>query len=222
MSSTVSHTNAAEGAIHFRYRLAAPIGDVQIDRGDFERLRAWRMILKRLKLIGRDARRYDGYAYGNLSVRDANTVRFFITATQTSDAPRLRAGDLVRVDAWDADRFEVVATGTRAPSSESITHGMLYEADPSIRWVMHVHAPVIWSAAARLDLPTTGAEVAYGSQAMAASVAALLARHRARPLLFATLGHGDGVFVCGGTANDTGTALVRALADATSLEHRQS
>jgi hypothetical protein len=33
-------------------------------------------------------------------------------------------------------------------------------------------------------------------------------------LLFATLGHEDGVFACGAAADDTGGALVRALADA--------
>jgi len=213
-----THAGAAEGAIHFKYRLAAdPDASAEIE--DFGRLRAWREILKQLKLIGRDRRRYDGYAYGNLSVRDRATGRFFVTASQTSDARLLRPDGLVRVDGWDAERFEVMATGSRPPSSESITHGMIYAADSEIVWIMHVHAPTIWHCAATLGLPRTPADVPYGSPAMADAVAALLARQRERPLVFATLGHHDGVFACGATANETGCAILRALADATSQEN---
>ena len=171
--------------------------------------------MKQLNLIGRDPRRYDGFAYGNASVRDiAAPNRFFITASQTGGAPRLIAEHVVRVDAWDAQRFEVEATGSRAPSSESISHGMVYAADASIVWIMHVHSPSIWRAAARLDLPVTAQDVPYGSPAMAQAVAELTRCHVARPLVFATLGHEDGVFACGGSADDTGAALVRVLTSA--------
>ena len=83
---------------------------------------------------------------------------------------------------------------------------MVYAADAGIDWIMHVHAPVIWRAAARLELPTTPHDVAYGSPAMANAVGALLKRHATRPMLFATLGHEDGIFACGASADDTGAA----------------
>lgn len=205
----------SEGAIRFRYVLREPDAADVLGADRFERLAAWRQILKQLKLIGRAAGRYDGFAFGNLSVRDdTNAARFFITASQTGGARRLLPQHVVRVDAWNARRFEVTATGAASPSSESITHGMVYAADARIDWIMHVHAPVIWRAAARLDLPTTAADVEYGSPAMANAVGVLLERHATRPLLFATLGHEDGVFACGAAADDTGGALVRALADA--------
>lgn len=202
----------AEGAIRFRYRLTAARAADALDARCFERLADWRRILRNLALTGRDPTRYDGYAYGNLSVRDAaNPSRFFVTASQTGGAPRLIADHVVRVDAWDARRFEVDATGAQAPSSESITHGMVYAADPAIAWIMHVHSPAIWRNAARLELPTTAADVEYGSPAMAQAVAALARRHTRRPLVFATLGHEDGVFACGETADATGAALIRVL-----------
>jgi ribulose-5-phosphate 4-epimerase/fuculose-1-phosphate aldolase len=204
-----------EGAIRFRYVLRAADVTDALDAERFKRLAAWRQILKQLKLIGRAARRYDGFAFGNLSVRDTtNSARFFITASQTSGAPRLLRRHVVRVDEWNARSFEVVATGAAPPSSESITHGMVYAADARIGWIMHVHAPVIWRAATRLGLPATPAEVEYGSPAMASAVGVLLERHSARPMLFATLGHEDGIFACGASADDTGAALIRALADA--------
>ncbi len=65
-----------------------------------------------------------------------------------------------------------------------------------------------------MRLPATPEDVAYGSPAMANAVGVLFKRHAARPMLFATLGHEDGIFACGYSADDTGAALVRALADA--------
>jgi hypothetical protein len=49
---------------------------------------------------------------------------------------------------------------------------------------------------------------------MANAVAALLRQHRQRPLAIATLGHEDGVFASGASANGTGAMLVQTLADA--------
>lgn len=205
---------AAEGAIHFRYRLTNPrVGD-RLDDERFERLAAWRQILKQQKLIGRDRRRYEGFAFGNLSARDPHDpLRFFVTASQTGGTGLLHRKHITRVDRWNAERFDVDATGALPPSSESITHGMVYEADAQLEWIMHVHSPAIWRAAARLKLPVTAADVPYGSAAMAAAVGALMRKHLERPLVFATLGHEDGVFACGASANATGGALLCILAD---------
>jgi ribulose-5-phosphate 4-epimerase/fuculose-1-phosphate aldolase len=209
---TATSTRQTEGAIRFRYRLTAARAADLLDARRFERLAAWRGILKKLALIGRDPNRYDGYAYGNLSVRDhAQPTRFFVTASQTGGAPRLIADHVVRIDACDVERFEVDATGAQPPSSESITHAMVYAADAGVDWIMHVHSPAIWRDALRLQLPTTAADVEYGSPAMAKAVDALAHHHMRRPLVFATLGHEDGVFACGATADETGAALLRAL-----------
>ena len=205
----------AEGAIQFHYTLDAPGPIDALDAERFAQMAAWRTILRQLDLIGRDPTRYDGFAYGNLSVRDhADPHRFYVTASQTGGDPSLARSHLVRVDRWNAERFEVFATGVAPPSSESITHGMLYAADPSIAWVMHVHSRAIWRNAQRLELPVTDANVTYGSSAMANAVAALLRKQRKRPIAFATLGHEDGVFVSGTSADETGALLVRTLAAA--------
>lgn len=206
-------TTAAEGAIRFRYTLAVPGNADAIDDEPFGQLTAWRTILRQLDLIGRDPHRYDGFAYGNLSVRDqADPQRFYVTASQTGGDAHFDRAQLVRIDRWNAERFDVYATGVAPPSSESITHGMVYAADPTIAWVMHVHTPIIWRKAGQLALPVTAEDVPYGSPAMANAVSTLLREDAGRPLAFATLGHEDGVFVCGATAHETGTWLVRTLA----------
>jgi len=209
---TTTSTQQAEGAIRFRYRLTTARETDALDAQRFSRLGGWRRVLKTLALIGRDPTRYDGFAYGNLSVRDrADPTRFFVTASQTDGAPKLVPDDVVRIDAWNVERFEVDATGAHPPSSESITHAMVYAADARIDWIMHVHSPAIWRSATSLKLPTTATDVEYGSPAMAEAVDTLTHRHARRPLVFATLGHEDGVFACGATADGTGAALLRAL-----------
>ena len=205
----------AEGAIQFRYTLDAPGPADALDAERFAQMAAWRTILRQLDLIGRDPARYDGFAYGNLSVRDgADTRRFYVTASQSGGDAGLDRSHLVRVDRWNAGRFEVGATGVAPPSSESITHGMVYAADPSIAWVMHVHSPAIWRNAQQLGLPVTSPNVPYGSILMANAVSALLRQQRNRPIAFATLGHEDGVFVSGASADEAGTLLVSTLAAA--------
>ena len=59
----------------------------------------------------------------------------------------------------------------------------------------------------------TGTLIAVGKgEQPSAWLAELLAGHRSRPLVFATLGHEDGIFACGSTARDTGGLLVSYLA----------
>jgi hypothetical protein len=205
-----------EGAIRFAYGLAPSSGDL-LPRHTFVELRAWRRICRRLGILGRDPRRYDGLGFGNLSVRDpADPTRFVITASQTGGARDLRAADLVRINECNLARFWVDAAGRKPPSSETLTHAMVYAADPAITWVFHVHAPELWRNSARLGLPCTAPEVPYGSRQMADAVAALARAYPARPLVFATLGHEDGVFACGADARGTGLALVARLAEALS------
>jgi len=205
---------AEEGAIRFAYGLAPLAGAILPDE-QFAALRAWRRVCKRLGLLGRDPRRYGGLGFGNLSVRDpADPTRFVITASQTGGARDLRVGDLVRITECSLARFWVEAEGRKPPSSETLTHAMLYAADMDIHWVYHVHSPDVWQSTARRGLPCTGAAVPYGTRAMADAVAGLLRHHPERPLVFTTLGHEDGVFACGADARSTGLALLEHLVEA--------
>ena len=202
----------AEGVIRFAYELS-PTPDARVDAGVLCPLMAWRAVLRRLGLIGQAEDRYGGHAYGNLSARGADSgMAFVITASQTSGLDALCAEGLCRIREFDLERFRVHAEGTRPPSSETLTHAMIYVADPGVRWVFHGHCPEIWQRARDLGLPATGSRIAYGSPRMAHSVASLLANHATRPLVFATRGHRDGVFACGATADGAGTALVNCLA----------
>ncbi|MEZ4467083.1 MAG: class II aldolase/adducin family protein [bacterium] len=174
----------------------------------------------RLGGVGQDPARYDGAGYGNLSARvgpfpGARGARpFLISATQTGGLRCFDADGICLVRRCDARRNTVESVGPAPPSSESLTHGALYDLSPVIRYVFHVHSPVIWQQRDALRLPTSRADVAYGTPDMAFEVARLA---RETPLLdrglLAMAGHEDGIIAFGRTASAAGAALVTALAE---------
>lgn len=197
-----------EGVTKFRldYRAApAPAA------ADIASLNAWRSILWRLRLIGLDAQRYGGVGFGNVSCRYQN--HFIVSGTQTGGIPVLSAQHYFCVEHADTARNRVVARGPIAPSSESLTHAMVYALDPAVQYVFHVHSPEIWRRAAALGLPVTAREVAYGTPAMAAEMARLYAAGPLRAQgIVVMLGHEDGVISIGRDADAAGQRLLAVLA----------
>lgn len=182
-------------------------------------LEAWRHTLREHRLIGQDPARYDGYAYGNVSKRigapgaPRGHRSFIISGTQTGGLAHLDNRHYALVTACDTEHNRVVAEGPIPPSSESLTHGILYDLDKDIRFVFHVHSKQLWESAQAQGIPLTSPAVAFGTAAMANEVQRLfnetdLASRR----LFAMGGHEDGVVSCGHTAEAAGRVLLDALA----------
>lgn len=185
---------------------------------------AWRQVLVRMQWMGQDPARYDGYGFGNISRRLAPFQApplersFAITGSQTGHLAPFTAAHVARVTGIDPAQNRVTATGPVQPSSESMTHGMVYALAPDALYVMHVHAPLLWQHAAALHLPTTAADVPYGTPAMAQEVERLFTETPVRGIhLFAMAGHEDGIVAFGETALIAATALFGALARAYSL-----
>ena len=107
-----------------------------------------------------------GIGYGNLSARSGQHQRFYISGTQTGHLPDLTPAHFSLVTDCDATINRVTSTGPAEPSSEAMTHAALYQIDPEIRAVVHVHSEHLWL---RLKdaLPTTAAGIAYGTPEMA-------------------------------------------------------
>lgn len=182
-------------------------------------LDAWRRIFRQLGLLGQDPTRYDGLGFGNLSRRATTGAAnaFIISGTQTGGLERLAATDYVLITACDPLRNRIEASGLIQPSSEALSHGVLYQADPRIGWVMHLHSPEIFAARARLGLPTTDPDAPYGSPAMAAEIARLCPS-AGWPGLLVMGGHEDGLLAFGATAAETGDLVVSTLAAALALD----
>jgi hypothetical protein len=207
--------SAREGVIKFDLQFRpgpAPAAELLFE------LEAWRRIFRRLGLLGQDPQRYDGLGFGNLSRRGGNgeaAGTFIISGTQTGHLDQLAAEHYATVLACDPACNRVVASGLIRPSSEALSHGVLYQADALIGWVMHLHSPEIFAARQRLDLPVTDPSAVYGSPAMAAEIA------RLQPLagwpgLLVMGGHEDGILAFGSHAAETGAQVIRILAAALS------
>lgn len=192
-------------------------------------LQAWRHIFFRLNFIGQDPGRYDGAGFGNVSARTPPHTgmkgkrKFIVTGTQTGARPHLGLRDYCVVESYDMRLNRVQSFGETMPSSESMTHGAIYDLNPAIRFVFHGHIPVIWRQAKALRLPTTRPEVAYGTTDMAHEVSRLY-RETSLPdrQVLAMGGHEDGIISYGKDADAAGSALVSTLSQALQLESMPS
>lgn len=201
-----------EGVTKFdlRFTPASPL-----PLAELRELNAWRKLLWQLELIGQNASRYGGLGFGNLSRRQLSSQHFIITGTQTGHLSELDGRHYATVTAADTSANRVLAEGPIAPSSESLTHAMLYQVDTSVQFIFHVHSPVLWREADELGIPVTNPAVAYGTSAMAEEVRRLSTGTAAwRMGIFAMGGHEDGVVAFGKTAEETGIILLRHLARA--------
>ena len=204
-----------EGVIKFdlRYTAGPPVPE-----GAITELNNWRNILWKHALIGQDPDRYDGYGFGNISQR-INTRdeavgqrEFVISGTQTGQLEQLDNHHYARVTAYNADTNQVVADGPVMPSSESMTHGVIYDLDNKLRVVLHVHSPDIWKTATSQGIPVTRASVEYGTPEMSREVARLFAQTDVSEQgIFSMGGHEDGIVAFATNVEEAGNTLLTAL-----------
>jgi len=118
---------------------------------------------------------YGKGTFGNLSYRiKPDFQQFIITASGLTSKGTLSGREFVEIDSADAEAFTVKAKGSRAPSSESILHHVIYQARPEINAVFHGHCAQIMDNAARLNIPCTSKEQPYGTKALTEEVLAII------------------------------------------------
>ena len=172
----------------------------------------WRHVLFNLALIGQDPKRYGGLGFGNISSRIPQSIirasmengpddsqssenPFLISGSQTGHLPYLMSKHYSVVTHCDPLLNQLIAYGETKPSSESLTHGVLYNEMPSIGAVVHVHSPIIWNLADQLALPATESHIPYGTPDMANAVSRISKDIFANAIepVFVMKGHVDGV-----------------------------
>lgn len=209
-----------EGVIQFSLQHhEAKLRPGEVARADS--LLGWRSILRDTGLLGADDSRYEGLGFGNISARVSarglprGARPFVVSGTQTADRQTVSAAEFACVDSWSVATNTVVSRGLVQPSSESLTHATIYDYGPHLAAVLHVHSPDIFAAHRRLNLPTTPADVDYGTVAMADATAALFRAGRVlETQCFVMLGHDDGIVAFGRDPDDAGAVLLRLLAAA--------
>jgi Class II Aldolase and Adducin N-terminal domain len=168
-------------------------------------LETWRRRLFDEGLIGWDA--HHGVGYGNISVR-ATSGRFVISGTQTGGLTTTGPEHYALVTDYDIEANSVACSGPVQASSESLTHAAIYELDPEIGGVVHVHSRRLWQTW-RGRLPTTAAEIAYGTPAMAREIARLYRKGGMAATGIAVMaGHDDGLVSFGITLEEAAARML--------------
>jgi len=135
-----------------------------LDNPEIKTLNRWRRPLYDAGLIGHYQQH--GIGFGNLSIRAGEKGQFIISGSQTGYLPDPGAEHYALVEDYDIDRNRVSSIGACEASSESMTHALIYELDPEIGAIVHVHSEQLW-AELMGSVATTDAEVAYGTPEMA-------------------------------------------------------
>lgn len=189
-----------EGVIKFKLTLKrAPAPEMN----QVIALEKWRALYFKLGLIGEYP--IDKIGYGNLSSRLGKKV-FIITGSQTGHLPHLQAHHYTKVIECDLKKGSVTAEGLIPPSSESLTHYGIYEANPAIQYVFHVHHQKLWEMLKNGPYDSINDDVAYGTQAMAEAAQNLLWNKTSG--IFVMKGHEDGIISYGATAEDAGRIIL--------------
>ncbi len=149
----------------------------------------------------------DGIGYGNISQR-VWEHQFIISGTATGKLKKLGPEHYTLVAAYDIDENSVVARGPIKPSSESLTHAMIYECAADVNAVIHVHDAELWQKLLNTR-PSTAEDVPYGSPEMAREIQRLFSEQDADKFqIFAMAGHENGVIAFGNNLEEAWQAIV--------------
>lgn len=195
------------GAVKFQHeQIKEPLAPF----AEFSRLNAVRKTLWERRLIGVDK---EGIGYGNLSLRQGLTRQFHITGTGTGSKAELDLGDYALVVQYDLVANRLRSKGLVVASAESLTHAAIYESDPAVRAVIHVHDYDLWSELKGM-LPTTEAAIGYGTPEMAQEVKRLFSTTKvSSQKIFVMAGHESGVMAFGKDPEEACAILTDWLKD---------
>ncbi|NQV49827.1 MAG: class II aldolase/adducin family protein [Candidatus Marinimicrobia bacterium] len=171
------------------------------------KLNTWRTTLHKHQLIGEYD---DGIGYGNVSRRFI-ADSFIISGSATGSNATLDFAEYVLVTGFNIRTNTVSAKGLIPPSSESLTHGIIYKTLPQVKWVLHIHNATIWKYYKNI-LPTTAEHIPYGTPEMALEVMRLiLASAPTSPRILIMGGHQDGIIAYGINLDDVGQKLLNLV-----------
>ncbi len=194
------NTNRDEGVIKFKLTLKrAPAPEMN----QVIALEKWRALFFKLGLIGEYP--IEKVGFGNLSSR-LPKKSFIITGSQTGHLAHLQAHHYTKVIECDLKKGSVTAEGLIPPSSESLTHYGIYEANPAIQYVFHVHHKDLWEMLKNGPFDFIDEDIPYGTQEMAQAASDLLFNKTSG--IFVMKGHDDGIISYGTSAEEAGRIIL--------------
>lgn len=165
-----------------------------------DELLKWRDRMFQMKLIGFDERYQVGY--GNISLKEEVRQGFIISGTQTGHIGQLDSEYYTTVTDYDIDKNALHCKGPVKASSESLTHAAIYEADESIKTIIHIHHDEKWAELLN-KVPTTNKSIPYGTPEMAYEIKRLFGEGLVHPGdIIAMAGHQGGLITFGKTMEE--------------------
>ena len=153
----------------------------------------------------------NGVGFGNISQR-AGKKSFVITGTQTGHLKSLGAEHYSLIEDFNSRKFHLKASGAIEPSSEALTHGIIYKLSSKIGAVIHVHSKTIWNFMLKHNYLKTNVNVEYGSVEMIDEIRRIYLN--LTPLSnskFVMAGHQDGAIFFGKDLKDAEMELLRVI-----------
>lgn len=173
---------------------------------DYNELEALRRRLFALGLIGEK----EGIGYGNISMRYKGSKSFFITATQTGNKQTLTKEYYTYISKYEFNTFKVFSRGVHKPSSEALSHAVIYAIDERITAVIHIHSLALWKFMKARDTLSTTAE--YGTAEMIEEISELY--EGLDPIennAFVMKGHEEGIITFGRSTEEAELILLNII-----------
>lgn len=181
------------------------------DHAETSLLTKWRRPLHAAGLVGHYTDLDVGY--GNISVRFRGTSQFVISGTQTGELADTCGDHYALVTGYDIGRNQVSCVGPVEASSEALTHAALYELNPGIGAVVHIHDRRMWNELLH-RAPTTADDIGYGTPEMAEEFARLYREtefpHRGIAVM---AGHDEGIVCIGKSLEQAASRMLRLQRD---------
>jgi ribulose-5-phosphate 4-epimerase/fuculose-1-phosphate aldolase len=173
---------------------------------NFKNINEWRKKLYDLELIGIYE---NGVGFGNVSIREENTNRFFITGSETGRHEELTKNHYSKVIDYNISENYMKCVGQVKASSESLSHAAIYEAAPEMNGIIHTHHSKLWKML-KNKLPTTPPEAEFGTPEMAEEIKKLLDEKEVRiEKIIIMGGHEEGILTFGRNLDEAGEVLLK-------------
>lgn len=181
-----------EGYIKFNYKLRK---HKLITKESIKDLNKYRDYFFKKKLIGMYR---NGIGFGNISCRYGKN-KFVISGSATGGLKKLNLNHYALILDWDFRKNQVIYSGKINPSSETMSHIAIYESDPLIKTVVHIHNHKLWQKL-RNKVSTIDSKITYGTPKMAYAIKKVLKKKSNREQGILVMGgHQDGLIFFGKT-----------------------
>jgi ribulose-5-phosphate 4-epimerase/fuculose-1-phosphate aldolase len=150
----------------------------------------------RLHTLGLVGVTQEGIGFGNVSIRYREN-EFLISGTSTGSLPELTPREYCLVSAFDLEQNQVISSGPVKASSESMTHGAVYQACANANCVIHIHSRKIFDAMLGARCVCTPKDAEYGTPEIALAIGKCVRESGKDEGQIVLAGHDEGVIAYG-------------------------